>query len=95
VKFPFASTAPVSGPEDANTAGSPKRAASAGARSTGSRPVARKLNELSAFTVVFAGPDVVTLTLFPFAGFVKVIFAAPADRKTADPPAVLSTLVNT
>jgi hypothetical protein len=77
VRFPFVSNVPVIGPEDANTAGSLKRAASAGARSIGSRPVARKLPELSAFTVSFAGPDVFTLTLFPFAGFVNVAPNSP------------------
>jgi hypothetical protein len=40
------------------------------------------------FTVAFAGPDVFTLTLFPFAGFVKVIFAAPVVRVIVDPSAV-------
>jgi hypothetical protein len=45
--------------------------------------------------VPFAGPEVLTLTLFPFAGFVKVIFAAPVNRKTVDPLTVLSTLAKT
>src|SRR6266536_1293239 len=61
VRFPFASTAPVSGPADTNGPGSPVSCCSAGERSTGSFPVARKVKEPSAlFTVAFAGPDVFT-----------------------------------
>src|SRR6266516_3488020 len=41
----------------------------------------------------FAG-HVLTVTLLPFAGFVKVFFKAPLDRMIMDPSAVLSSFWN-
>src|SRR5262245_60717441 len=95
VRLSFASTVPVTGPAVANMPGSPVSCCSAGERSAGPRPVDRKLEEPSALKVTFAGPEVFTVTLLPFAGFEKVIFAAPVNRKIEDPSVVLSSLTNT
>src|SRR5215472_3509518 len=95
VRLLYASVVPVTGPAVANMPGSPVSRCSAGERSAGPRPVDRKLEEPSALTVTFAGPEVFTVTLFPLAGFEKVIFAAPVNRKSEDPSVALSSLTNT
>ena len=81
-------TLPVTGssvavprPVNTNTRGTPSTAASAAVRSSGSGPAATTVTvRPSALTVVFAGPEVLVVTLLPFAGFVHVICARLAHR---------------
>src|ERR1700746_489348 len=95
--FPAASTVAVPLPAKTNTGeGSPKRAASAGVRSMGVGPIDTKGVVIpSGLTMIFAGPDVFVDTLFPFAGFVQVIFAAPVTRTIVDPSGAVSAFANT
>ena len=92
MRVPSAATEDVCAPAVTLTVGSPNRAASAGARKSGFRPLAATVTEPSGKVVNVPGPDVFSVMLFPVVRFVNEEVKEPVTSSIVEPSGVLRSL---
>src|SRR5262245_37073055 len=93
VKFPSASIDTVCAPAVTPTAGIPNRSASGGKRTTPLSPFVLPMTEPSGSVVIFPGPEMFEVTLFPLLRFVATTVNEPVVRMIIVPSPALRILL--
>src|SRR5579859_1506602 len=94
VTLPSGANDDVRDPAVTITVGSPNRFASAGRRANKLCPLAATVREPSACVVAFAGPEMLSMMVFPVCRLVNEAVAAPVIRVVMDPSGALRILLN-